>query len=357
MTVGAVSPHAGTPLHQLAALRRRQGGAFTRQQALAAGHSPAAIRTRLRRREWLDLERGIYVEAKGMRSRDPSGQHALRVAARVLALGGGHAGSRRSASLVLGLPLLGPVPNVPEVVRIGRRPGDRSSSTAVRIATLPATERVRWRDVESTAPARLVCDLARTHGQLEALMVADASLRACLSPLRLATTAARCASWPGGRSIAPVLALADARTDSPLESLTRWVLHRLGLPAPVSQVDVVHRGGWIARVDFAWPELGVVLEADGMGKYRQPDDGALVREKRRELALRRAGLEVVRSTWDDALHRPQQLAQMWHAHVALAAASTRLRVDTRLSPATLEPWGVDGIPFPSRAARPLPPLR
>jgi hypothetical protein len=338
-------------LKALAGLRRRQGGAFTRAQALAAGHHPSKVRTLLRRQEWLDLERGIYVEARALQPDDPHGEHALRVAARNLAMGGGHAASRRSASLVLGLPLLGPVPEPAELTRSPRRRGDRSSASSVRVAVLDVDDVVRWRDVEVTAPARLVCDLARTHDQVEALMVADASLRAGLDRSRLVEAAARCARWTGAAALAEVLDAADGRVDSPLESLTRWVLRSLDIPAPLSQVDVFHRKRWLGRVDFAWPELGVVLESDGMSKYGK---GTLIDEKRRELGLRRAGLEVLRSTWDDAWQRPEWLESSWHEHVRLAAARVETRRETTMQLARLEPTGVGGIPFFKRAARPLP---
>lgn len=338
----------------LAALRRQrrqQGGAVTRAQALAAGFSPARIATLVRRGTWVDAQRGVYLEGAALAAADVWAEQALLVAARALAMRGRHAASRRTASLVLGLPLLGTVPVPPELVRARLGRGDSSSSSSIKVAALPAQDLTRWRDVESTAPARLVCDLARTHGQVEALMVVDAALRAGLSRADLTQTAARCAGWTGGGAIAEVLARAEARTDSPLESLTRWVLHRLGLPAPMSQVDVLHEGAFLGRADFAWPELGVVLEADGMGKY---GDGALVAEKRRELQFRRAGLEVVRTIWDDAWSHPERIRAQWRAHVALATARVDQRRGTRFQPALLEPTGARGIPFPSKAARPLP---
>jgi very-short-patch-repair endonuclease len=52
------------------------------------------------------------------------------------------------------------------------------------------------------------------------------------------------------------------------------------------------------RVDFAWPQFRVVLEADGRGKYRGDE---LWGEKQRALALTRAGYRVVRVVWKDVL--------------------------------------------------------
>ena len=330
--------------------RRRQGGAVTRAQALAAGYSKAEVATIVRRGTWLAAERGVYLDGAVLSAADVWAEHALRVAARDLALGGGHAASRRSGAVVLGLPVLGSAPAPPELARAPRRTGETSSSSSVRIATLAPDDVVRWRDVACTSPARLVCDTARTHGQVEALMVADAALRAGLSRASLTAAAKACARWPGAAAVADVLACADGRTDSPLESLTRWVLRSLGIPRPLSQVDVLHDGKFLGRVDFAWPDLGVVLEADGMGKYVP---GSLAAEKKRELGMRRAGLEVVRCTWDDAWLRPEVIERLWKEHEKLAASNADARARTTLREARLEPWGKHGIVFPSKAAKPL----
>jgi hypothetical protein len=331
-------------------LRRSQGGAVARAQALQAGFSKAEVATLLRRGTWVVAERGVYLEGAVLSAADVWAGHALRVAARNLALGGGHAASRRSAAVVLGLPVLGGVPAPPELVRGRRRAGDTSASSSIRV-TLEPPDVVRWRDVACTSPARLVCDTARTHGQMEALMIADAALRARLPRSLLTSAATACRGWPGAAAVTEVLACADGRTDSPLESITRWVLRSLGVPPPLSQVDVLHDGEFLGRADFAWPALGVVLEADGMGKYVS---GTLAAEKKRELGMRRAGLEVMRCTWDDAWRQPEVIQRDWKKHVALAAATADARVRVTFQLARLEPWGKDGIVFPSKAAQPLP---
>jgi hypothetical protein len=56
-------------------------------------------------------------------------------------------------------------------------------------------------------------------------------------------------------------------------------------------------------VDFYWPELGVVGEADGRGKYT---DDALWKEKLRHEALMDRGLVVERWGWSVA-RRPAVL--------------------------------------------------
>ncbi len=104
-----------------------------------------------------------------------------------------------------------------------------------------------------------------------------------------------------------VARLASGLSESPGESWTRLVLAGLGLQAE-QQVEIRDgRGRFVARVDFLLPEQRMIIEFDGAVKY----DGAqgreaLVREKRREDALRALGYRIVRLTWAD-LADPQQV--------------------------------------------------
>jgi len=105
---------------------------------------------------------------------------------------------------------------------------------------------------------------------------------------------------PGGTRIASVLAAADPRAETPIESLTRLRYREFGLPEPVSQAQVYDPDGHeIGRVDFLFWQHGVVGEADGMLKYDR--EGALREEKRREQSFRGYGLEVLRNNWQEAL--------------------------------------------------------
>ena len=49
-----------------------------------------------------------------------------------------------------------------------------------------------------------------------------------------------------------------------------YLVYRQGLPRPEPQVEVFDEAGkLVARVDFAWPELGVFVEFDGRVKYER----------------------------------------------------------------------------------------
>ena len=90
-----------------------------------------------------------------------------------------------------------------------------------------------------------------------------------------------------------VLRLAGAASESPGETLTRLVLLALNVGEVVQQAHIPLVGGGSARVDFLLPDSGLVVEFDGIVKYGGADGReALVREKRREDAIRAAGHPV-----------------------------------------------------------------
>jgi hypothetical protein len=103
----------------------------------------------------------------------------------------------------------------------------------------------------------------------------------------------------------------DARSESAGESYSRILLGRLGIPAPIPQYEVWHRGVLIGRADFGWDEFRTLGEFDGKEKYGKPGQttaDAVFAEKRREDALRDLGWQIVRWIWADLYH-PEELCQ------------------------------------------------
>ncbi|UDY22336.1 hypothetical protein [Nocardioides sp. Kera G14] len=108
-----------------------------------------------------------------------------------------------------------------------------------------------------------------------------------------------------------LLRLADARSGSAGESLSRGQMELLGVPRPQLQV-AFPRGDQPGDdiVDFDWPDLGVFGEFDGKGKYfreeftagRSPEE-VLWDEKVREDRIRRIRPRAVRWDWATALSR------------------------------------------------------
>lgn len=306
MDSGAVGqPIAGRCGHerQLAAFAAAQGGPFTRAQAEEAGYSNGDVRG-LRKREWVDLYRGVYVERvllAGLAG-DRTQLHVLHAAGRVLTSGLDVLASHRTGALTLGLPLLDRPPAVPQLTRSPRSANDTSRTPGVYVATLDDAARTTSAEgVPVTSLARTACDVARTNPFRDGVVVADAVLGRRVPAADLLAVAV--VRWPGGGRALDVSRFADGRADGPLESITRVAYAEEGLPAPETQVEVWSPEGlFLGLVDFLFRDQRVVGEADGMGKYDA--DGALPAEKRREMGLRRCGLEVVRNVWDEVWRPP-----------------------------------------------------
>lgn len=115
-----------------------------------------------------------------------------------------------------------------------------------------------------------------------------------------------------------VLALAEPRCESAGETRTLFLCWRHHLPRPSPQYEIRDRSGrLVATVDFAWPDLGVFVEFDGMEKYhrhRRPGESIadmVIREKRREeLVCGLTGWRCIRITWYDLQHPTRTAARI-----------------------------------------------
>lgn len=177
---------------------------------------------------------------------------------------------------------------------------------SVRRLDLPPADVVVVDGVRLTTPERTVLDLAHVLPLAEAVASADSAVRKGLTgaePLveRLGARRGRGCDRP--RAVA---GLVDPAAGSVLESLVRVVLHLAGVPAPRTQFVVCERdGSFVARVDFAWPQQRLVVEADGFAFHR--DREAYRSDRRRTNALERLGWRVLRFSWEDVVHAPEQV--------------------------------------------------
>jgi predicted transcriptional regulator of viral defense system len=298
---------------------------------LAVGVTPEQMRSRLDAGQWVRLLPGAYAPAEvaACAGRDPVERARLLVAAANLRLGPCVAG-HESATVLYGLPLLTEPAAVTVVRPAGRKRRVETpiGRLVVTTASLSSADVRRVDRVPVTSPARTFVDVARVRGIDDGVVVADAVLHAGLATeSQLHEVLRRCAGWPGIRAAATAVMLADARTESPLESLTRVALHRYGVPPPVPQHWVVDRRyGSRYRVDFGWPDRWVVVECDGLGKYGGAGDvaNALVAEKLRQERLEELGYVVVRVTWQQVTRDPGLVAERVRRAFTRAA---RMRLD------------------------------
>ena len=85
--------------------------------------------------------------------------------------------------------------------------------------------------------------------------------------------------------------------DSHFERLVERIARSAGIPAPVRQHPVVVDGRLIARIDVAWPEHLVGLEADSDMWHSGPRRGRLARARHNRLTS--WGWEMIYASWQD----------------------------------------------------------
>lgn len=272
------------------------------------------------------MRTGVYIDRLVLEgATNPARRHALDIAALLLTLDCRAAACGPSAARILGLDLVRP-PTRLTVATSADVPSRDRNGYVLRPMNLP-TDHVRTRyGVPLTCAARTVIDLAR-ESLATGLTAADSALRDDQTTRdELRKTLTDCLGWPGIDRARRAVDLADARSESALESVSRVAMFEQGLPAPRIQVEIGDGGGPFARVDFAWPEVKVIGEADGLAKY-EPDGRRSTRqivraEKRREERLAHAGFEVVRWGWTTAMN-PPLLASRLRAAFARGAARTQ----------------------------------
>jgi hypothetical protein len=177
-------------------------------------------------------------------------------------------------------------------------------------ADLRPEEIRRVRGVLVTSPLRTVLDIARSLPLAHAVAIADSLARKRLvSSRELLRTASAMPAGPGRTAVRKVAALLDPLSGSVFESITRVSMAIAGLPAPTTQLNIYDTAGeWVARVDFAWPDLRVVLECDGFEFHSSR--ASFESDRRRWNALTRAGWRVIAVTWHDVVNDPTYLVEL-----------------------------------------------
>ncbi|MCB5282915.1 hypothetical protein BJQ89_02678 [Arthrobacter sp. ES1] len=178
--------------------------------------------------------------------------------------------------------------------------GGHAGDVIAHTRPVPAEDVTEIQGYRVTSLARTALECCLILNFRQGLILMDHALRLGLDPGELERQAGQLRRVPGIGSLRKVLACADARSESPGETLARDLIRRLRLPAPVLQFEVRTRLG-LFRTDCAWPDRRVALEFDGRRKYFDyaPTAEAVFQERRREKALMELGWKVVRVEWRD----------------------------------------------------------
>jgi Protein of unknown function (DUF559)/AbiEi antitoxin C-terminal domain len=286
-------------------------GIVTTAELLDQGTSTTQIRKLVRSRALVSLGHGVYARAavaERFRGID-GGELFLSAAAAITLTGHDAVASHETAALLHGIALLDqPAPGVTLTAGLDRGWRGRIG-VRLHAAALPAEHVTTALGVPITTPARTVVDLARTLDFRSGVATADSALHLRLtSKDELRSVIAACPRWPGLRRATEVVAFADDRAESPLESIARIVFRDCGLPRPELQVWLGGTTRPIVRVDFYWERYLTVAEVDGAMKYEDPMRAK--RQLRRDSRLRAEGFEVVHFDWHDITQNPDQVVTL-----------------------------------------------
>lgn len=273
---------------------------FPLSRARAAGIDQAELRRMLREGRCHRLHHGWFSVRRPV---DAADAHTLRVAALLEQYAGHAVASDVSALGRLALPCFEPDWTVAHLkltdpTRKGHTKPGLVVTPALRqaqAARLPAT-------TQGTVHPALAIALAGLADVRSFLVPADAALaRRLVDTDDLALAVDALGRKPGIGRVRAALPHANARHESPGETLTAHVLRLLGFRV-VPQYAIRGTQQWTPggagyRADFGLVGTWVLVEFDGRVKYATQQD--LWDEKRREDRIRSLGFEVVRLTWAD----------------------------------------------------------
>jgi very-short-patch-repair endonuclease len=272
-------------------LAAAQHWVVTREQLRALGLGSDSIRHRVKTGRLHPVHRGVYAVAR------PALGQKERWLAAVLACGDEALLSHRSAAALWGL-VRGSTEHDVEVVTpdavLRGRPGIRVH----RRADLGAEHRCEVDCIPVTDPISTLVDLASCAPEWQVEQAINAADR-----LGLVDAGTLRATVPGlaprpGKACIRRLAGCDALTDTGLERKFLAIVRTADLPSPRTQVMV---SGY--RVDFYWPDLRLVVEADGWRYHRTPGEQAT--DQRRDQAHARGGLTTLRFSEDQIRYEPR----------------------------------------------------
>jgi Protein of unknown function (DUF559) len=277
-------------------LAGRQHGIVARRQLLALGFNSREIEHRVARGRLHPVMRGVY--AVGW----PRLTQERRWTAAVLACGEGALLSHCSAAALweIGSAKGGKIDvSVCRRTRLHRpgihvrsRPG-LSEGDIARRDGIPVTGIVRTLvDIASELSPRAT---ERTVNEADKLNLVDPeTLRSALG------------DYQRESGVRPLRAILDTRTfrlsDSDLEIFFRPIAEAAGLPPPLTQQIV---NGF--EVDFYWPELGLVVETDGLRYHRTAATQA--RDAQRDRSHTLAGMTPLRFTHHEVKYEASKVRQ------------------------------------------------
>lgn len=284
----------------------RRFGLITRDEALAVGIDDRAIQRRLDSGEWVRVHPGVYLVASTPRSWEQS------LVAACLAAGDSAVVSHRAAALVWGF-----APFRARLVEISvpYESSPRLDDVLVhRSGDLDESWIVVHEGVRVTNPLRTMLDLgAVIRHPVFVERAFDIAQGKRLITLAGAEAVLDRFGRKGRRGTGALRSIVAARVGEPeppgvFEAQFGTMLRQLNVPPSVPEYEIRDASGRVvARVDRAFPEVRLVVEADGYGPHGT--FGAFQRDRTRANRITGMGWGYLAYTYADARLRPEAVCQ------------------------------------------------
>jgi very-short-patch-repair endonuclease len=292
-------------LLQCAQIAERQYGLIARAQVIDVGLSRFAVHRLIASKTWERVHPKVY---RLWPASTDDQRWTQRMMAAALWLGDPSGASHRAAAIIWELDGVGTA--LIELTTARRHRSTQPGLVIHHVRSLRREDFVRRKGIPVTSIERTIVDLASVVQPAVLELALESALRRGLTTEdRIRRQIARSARTGKGKAVLKDLLGARARaTDSALETLVWRALLEGGLSPPERQYTVVGRGGeFLARVDLAYVDAQVAIEADGYDFHSKPDDWR--RDRRRQNALTRIGWIVYRVTWDDMTRRRRAVVE------------------------------------------------
>jgi hypothetical protein len=293
---------------EFTAVADEQHGLITHGQAIALGATERNVGYRVEAGLWDRVHLGVF------RVRGAPVTFAQQLVAACLAIGPEAAASHRAAAMLHGV-LTYREPPV-EVTTTRLRSPELRRVVVHRLADLNE----RWVQVVDgvrvTTPARTLVDLGAVAAPQTVEAALDRAAGRRLVTYRDVRDAMLAVARKGRRGVGTIRRLLDERIDrvlpaGVLEARMASLLRNAGLPEAVPEYTVTdEHGGFIAVVDFAYPDRRVAIEVDGYEFHSTPK--AVDHGNARDRLLIAAAWAPVHFSWNDVERRPTRVANEIH---------------------------------------------
>lgn len=284
-------------------LASAQRGLVTLDQAVGTGMSPSRVQRLVQAELWTRAHHGLFRIEAYPRSWEQE------VMAACMWGGDGTVASHRAAARLLGLGIeWAPV----EILRTTRTRAP-APIKAHHTDTLEPVDTSRAQGIPVTSPARTLIDLGAVARRPVVEGAFEAALRLRLTSVWQLIDRLDVLGKPGRRgtaTIRQVLRQRDPRlapTASELESLLWQIISASRLPLPERQFHIFDRDGVIGRVDFAYPEHRLVIEAQSV-RWHTPQE-RLLSDMERRTRLMLIGWRVLEVPWRDIVRRRRTVVE------------------------------------------------